>query len=109
MPEAEREHMLATALADDDEVLIGAVIEQPAPISGISKARQRDAVLHVEPEQRSNRKRAEASERVVTEALKSVNSRQSGFPARFPPAARRGHFCEPWEMPANWARVVWFA
>ena len=40
MPEAEREQMLATALGEDDDVLIGAVIEQPAPISGISKARQ---------------------------------------------------------------------
>ena len=36
--------MLSTALAEDDDALIGAVIDQPAPISGITKARQQ--LLH---------------------------------------------------------------
>ena len=31
-PEAEREHMLATTLVEDGDVLISAVIEQSAPI-----------------------------------------------------------------------------
>jgi len=39
LPEAEREAMLSAALGDDDDAMIGAVIDQPPAMSGISKAR----------------------------------------------------------------------
>ena len=39
LPEAEREAMLSAALGDDDDVMLGAVIDQPPAMSGISKTR----------------------------------------------------------------------